>query len=247
MSKSLRSLAVKLPLLAGSLVVTAVAAQSPLVVFRGLDHARVGNASLTLDSREDALLVRTRDPRGVDGVRVALGREATSWTARMRPSLATGLPFNLTLGAIADGQPISHAFLRQNGDLLEVSAHFTGATPSTYSAQVYNNGRLVGAQGGLSARARVGFAVDICTAVPDFCEWVPGFFTTAMSECVWRIGSATGVDTEMVMPDGAVLTGDELRLVEEVDPAGHYPYLTFSAITIQTNAPTLTLFSETVR
>jgi hypothetical protein len=248
MSISLRSPAVRLSALAVGLALTAgAAAQTFSVTFRGLVHSRLGAASLDLDPRADTLLVRTRDPHGTDGVHVNLGRGATSWTARLRPALRPDLPFGLTLGAIADGQVISRAFVRETAEALEVSAQFTGATTSTYSAQVYNNGRMVGAVGGLSARARIGMPVDICEAVPDFCEWVPVFQNTLSGECMWRIGSASGVDADFVLPGGARLSGDELRLVEEVDPAGHYPYLTFSAITIQTNAPALTLYSETAR
>jgi hypothetical protein len=248
MSISLRSPSARLAALALGLVVTAgIGAQTFSVTFRDLAHAGMGAATLALDPREDTLVVRTVDPRGTDGVRVDLGRGVTSWSARLRPTLSRDVPFNLTLGAIADGQVISRAFVRETADALEVSAQFTGGTTSTYSAQVYNNGRMVGAVGGLTARARIGLPVDICEAVPEFCEWGPVFQNTVFSECMWRIGSASGVDAEFVLPGGAQLRGDELRLVEEVDPAGHYPYLSFSAITIQTSAPTLTLYSESAR
>lgn len=42
------------------------------------------------------------------------------------------------------------------------------------------------------------------------------------------------------------MTGNELRLVEEVAVAGHYPYLTFDAMVMQSNAD-LTVLSESVR
>jgi hypothetical protein len=248
MSISLRSPFVRLSALALGVAVTAgVAAQTFSVTFRDLAHVRLGGATLALDAREDALVVRTADPRGTDGVRVDLGRGVTSWSARVRPTLSPDQPFSLTLGAIADGQVISRAFVRQTADALEVSAQFTGGTTSTYSAQVYDNGRMVGAVGGLSARARIGLPIDICQAVPEFCEWGPVFQNTLFGECMWRIGSASGVDAEFALPGGSRIRGDELRLVEEVDPAGHYPYLSFSAITIQTSAPVLTVYSETVR
>jgi hypothetical protein len=43
------------------------------------------------------------------------------------------------------------------------------------------------------------------------------------------------------------VTGTEVRLLEEVNPAGHYPYLSFDGLTLQTNARALTIFAESAR
>jgi hypothetical protein len=49
------------------------------------------------------------------------------------------------------------------------------------------------------------------------------------------------------LPNGTTVTGNELRLVEEVRPAGHYPYLGFDTMTMQSDARSFELLSESVR
>ena len=62
--------------------------------------------------------------------------------------------------------------------------------------------------------------------------------------CVWEW--IFGEKLAVRLPNGTVVTGNELRLVEEVRPAAHYLYETFNEIQIHSNAD-LTLLAETVR
>ena len=49
------------------------------------------------------------------------------------------------------------------------------------------------------------------------------------------------------LPNGAIVTGNELRLVEEVRPASHYPYLGFDTMMMRSDAPSFAILSESLR
>lgn len=224
----------------------AASAQSSSVVFQGLEHRAVGGATLQLDAGRDTLDVSTFDPAGGDGVAVTKG-EATSWTARLRA--AGSPPANLSWHAVADGRRISTASMRQVGDRFEVGALFTGATTANYTAAVYRDGRLVGAVGSVPSTAHIIVPESFCEVFGSIgfiaCDFVSNFHNSANGECEWRFAWRREVTVRL--PNGAKLAGNELRLVEEVRPAGHYPYLSFDAMVMQTTARSLTLLSESVR
>jgi hypothetical protein len=234
-------------LLAGSAIITgtSASAQSSTVVFEGLPHTAVGGATLRLD-HDGALDVSTLDPAGGSGVAVSLG-DATSWTAAFGALAYRTVPLNLSWAAVADGRRISTAAMRQTGKGFEISASFTGGTQPTYSAQVYNDGRLIGAIGGLPPTAQINLAgFTFCETLSELCRLAIEFENDASSRCGWAIGTGAQKGT-FSLPNGVSLTGNELRLIEEVRPAGHYPYLTFDGMVMQGNAYQLSLFSETVR
>ena len=232
---------------AGVVIATVSAnAQSSTIVFQGLAHTAVGSAVLRLDKVRGALTVATFDPSGEDGVAVAL-REATSWSGRLEATGADTLPLNMSWHAVADSQPISSASMRRVGKAFEFSAVFTGATSPTHSAYVYNDGRPVASLGGLPPTAHIVVPESFCR-VPEFvavlnCRMVSRF-RNVDSVCMWEW--FFGDKLAFRLPNGTVVTGNELRLVEEVHPAGQYPYETFHGIQMQSNAD-LTLLSETVR
>jgi hypothetical protein len=215
-------------------------------VFAKLTHTPIGSAVLRLDASRNALEVLPLDPEGGDGVRVALP-ETKSWTARMSASDAPGAPLVVSWGAIADGRRISSASLQQTGSQFALRAAFTGGIKPTYSAQVYTNGLLVGSQGGVPSAGQIWIPLSWCSLFPDLfdCGFTSEFHNSANSQCEWRFVFGTTIPIRL--PNGVVVPGNELRLVEEVKPAGHYPYLTFDAITMRSNSRVLTLFSETVR
>ena len=235
-------------LLAGSAIITgtSASAQSPTLVFESLPHTAVGGATLRLDRAREALDVSTLNPAGGSGVAVALG-DAASWTAGFGAIAYPTVPLNLSWAAVADGQRISTAAMRQTSKGFEISASFTGGTRPTYSAQVYNDGQLVGAIGGLPPTARINLAgFTFCDTLSELCRLTIEFANDASHRCGWLVGTGPHTGT-FRLPNGVSLTGNELRLVEEVRPAGHYPYLTFDGIVMQSNAYQLALFSETVR
>ena len=234
-------------IVAGLMIFTVcTTAQSSTVLFQGLAHTAVGGAVLRLDQAGEALTVATFDPSGADGVAVAL-RKANSWTARMEATGDASLALGLSWHAIADSQRISSASMRRVGKTFEISAVFTGATRPTYAAYVYNDGHLVGSLGGLEPTAHVVVPEGFCR-VPEFaailnCRLASRFHNVDAA-CAWEW--IFGEKLAVRLPNGTVVTGNELRLVEEVRPASHYLYETFDRIQIQSNAD-LTLLAETVR
>lgn len=245
MSKSFHLIAVLPRVVAVLMAGAALAhAQSSSVVFQGLPHTAVGYARLQPDPTRGVLDVIGMRPAGTDGVSVKK-EGATSWTARVEVP-TVGPPLNLTWSALADGRRIGSGLLRQNGDSLEMSGVFTGATTApTFAAQVYNNGKLVGAIGSLPPAVHFDVLLDFCRAVPEFCVFTTEFHTLFDGACMVKIVGSRAVPIRL--PNGTVATGNELRLVEEVRPAGHYPYLGFDTMTMRSDAPSFTILSESLR
>jgi hypothetical protein len=224
----------------------AASAQSSPVVFQGLVHTAVGDATLAIDSA-GALRVRTSDPWGGDGFAVDLGGRATSWSATYAlRGKAPALPA-LTLTAIADGERISNGFLRPGGDHFTLSARFTGSTAPTYSALVYNGGRLVGSLGSLPPSAAILIPREWCEifSLIFSCNLTSNFHNNPNGGCQWDFDLGRVVAVEL--PNGVRVKGDEIRLVEEVNPSGHYPYVDFDAMVLQTSADEAIVRTETVR
>jgi hypothetical protein len=224
---------------------TAALAQSSPIVFQGLPHTAVGAATLRLDTARQALEVSGLGPDAADGVAVRR-EDATSWTAHVSAPIVSGIPLQVSWSAIADGRRIGSGLLQQRGARFEMSGVFTGATlKPTFSAQVYQDGLLVGSLGSLPPTAHVVVPIDICRLVPEFCEFTTEFHTLFDGACMVKIVGSRAVP--ILLPNGAVMTGNEVRLVEEVRPGGHYPYLGFDTLVMRSDAPSFDILSETLR
>ena len=225
---------------------TGAAAQTTApVIYQGIPHTAIGTAVLQPDSERNTLDVRTSDPNGGDGVAMRLRASTTDWTAHVGTENG-GLPLVMTLNAIADGQRISTSVLREVDDRIVLGAQFTGGTRSSFAALVYNKGTLVASLGGLPPTAQVHFPSQLpCEFLENGCSFFARFRNTVYGECEWVF--VFGGAGRITLPNGQQVTGDEVRLVEEVRPAGHYPYLSFDGVTLQTNARVLTLFAESAR
>jgi hypothetical protein len=235
--------ALVIPVVAGLLIGT-VSADAQSVVYQGFTHRPVGAATLRVDTSRNVLEVGALGPTGEDGVAVKT-TAATSWTTRVRTPVVNGLPLRLSWHAIADGRRIGSGLMRQTGDQFEVSAVFTGATTTpTFSAQVYYDGRLVGAVGGQSGGGAT-VPADLCRKVPEFCEITAEFHTLLDGACMIKIVGSKAVPIRL--PNGAIVTGNELRLIEEVRPGSHYPYLGFDTMTMLSDARAFEIVSETLR
>jgi hypothetical protein len=223
---------------------TAAGAQTP-VVFQGLPHTPVGSAALRIDPAQPALEVRNLGAAGEAGVAVGL-KNASLWTSRFDFGVQPSLPLVQSWTAMSDGEAISTSVMRQSGNAFQVSAAFTGSTRPTYSAQVYNNGRLVGVAGGIPSGPYVEIPIAWCvfTLIWD-CSGNGGFYNGLNGECEWRF--TFGTDVPMLLPNGTRVRGNELRLVEEVHPAGHYPYLAFDGIVMRSNAYSFSILAESAR
>jgi hypothetical protein len=244
MSRSFHVIVAVVPVVAGLLIGTGPAsAQS--VVYQGFMHTPVGAAMLRVDPSRNVLEVSALGPAGEDGVAVKTAKTATSWTAAVRTPVANGLPIRLSWHAIADGRRIGSGLMRQTGNQFEVSAVFTGATTRpTFSAQVYNNGRLVGAVGGQSSGGAT-VPADLCRSVPEFCDLTGEFHTLPDGACMIKIVGPRAVPIRL--PNGTILTGNELRLVEEVRPGSHYPYEGFDTMSMLSDARAFEIVAETLR
>jgi hypothetical protein len=87
--------------------------------------------------------------------------------------------------------------------------------------------------------------LDFCRAVPEFCVFTTEFHTLFDGACMVKIVGSRAVPIRL--PNGTLAVGNELRLVEEVRPAGHYPYLGFDTMTMQSDAPSFAILSESLR
>jgi hypothetical protein len=250
MRKPIQFVRVSMLVMAGVVLAAGVAAGRAGVTFQGFAHTAVGGAVLRIDTATSTLGVATFDPAGGDGVAVGLPQNTTSWTSRLEFGPERGAPMKLTFDAIADSRRISTASMTRTGDALDLTAVFTGGTRPTYTAAVYQDGKLVGALGSLPPTAHVYVPPHPCDT-PEFrpffnCDLylAAKFRNTANGECVWEFSLDRPVPVRL--PNGAVLTGNEVRLVEEVTGPGSYPYPSFNGMVVRTNAD-LTVYSETVR
>lgn len=225
-------------------VAAAPAAAADCVVFEGLKHCALGTADLDLVNEGAALRVSTFDPNGGDGVAVDLGGKATKWNAVYNWSSAPG--DSLVSKAISNGFVVSRSVIAETSKNFQITAEFTGGSSSgTHSAFVYRDGRLVGSVGGLNRFPPVILEpIDFCDLHPQspLCDLEGGFRNTSLGECEWLY--RTSGDRTFVLPDGQRLVGDELRLLEELDPSGHYPYTSFDSMELTTSGDGLRIRAE---
>lgn len=234
--------------LAVSIVAAAPAAAAECVTFEGLQHCALGTADLTLVDQGAALQVKTADPNGGDGVAIDLGGEASFWSAVYNWPSATG--DSLVSSAVSNGLIVSQSVVVETSRDFRIAASFTGgSSSSTYSAFVYQDGKLVGGVGGLTGSGPIVLEpIDFCDLHPNApgCDGTIIFGNLAEGACVW--GYRFNVDRGFRLPDGQELVGDELRLVEELDPEeGFYPYLRFDSMELTTSGEGLRIKAESVQ
>lgn len=238
-----------LTLLAG----LAVPAQAQdCVPYLGIDHCPVGLATLTAEA--DGLRVSGVGPDGQDGVASHFD-PTTFWNARLE--LPAGPDTNQTthLSAISAGEVTSELQITPEDGRLRLEATFTGdSETSTYSVLIYDDAILQGSLGGFSGEPRdnelsgkASGANRLTTRValyvdgiymgqirdPFWWPWI-SFGINFNGGCVW--GMQVADDTTFDLPDGNQVVGDEVRFVEDVGGASHYPYLSFEAIETRSTA-----------
>lgn len=227
---------------------TAGAQPAATVTFEGRPHTAIGTASLRLDAARNALVTDTASAG--DGVAVRLDPRTTSFTAHHVARGIPGRPLDLTWTAVAEGRPISGARLMQKGERFALTANFTGAigAASTYAIHVYDNGRLVTALGNVPPTAHILIPISWCQFTEFFdCGFVSNFHNTADQQCGWMFRFPSNAAMAIELPNGTRVAGTQIVLLEEVRPAGQYPYLSFDGLLMQTTAESLTLLSESVR
>jgi hypothetical protein len=211
---------------AALLIISSPASGDSCATFSNLEHCPLGDASLAVSG--EALEVSGVGTEGEDGVAITLP-DSVAWHAGLRFADGNSSP-RVTLGAEAGGDEISTAEIVAADGGLQLSATFTGADgPGTYSILIYRDGTLVGSEGGISiGHARLVKSTGGLVIV-DICD----FLRLASGACVWEMGF--GQPVRLSLSDGTEVEGDEVHLVEEVDGAGHYPYVTFDGITLRSS------------
>lgn len=246
---------------------TGAAAAQGCVPFKDIDHCPVGGALLGMAPDGSGLEVSYLGQEGNDGVSSRFAG-ATQWDARIEFTNPSTEPSSVTLTARANGEATSRATVRpvEGGYLMQ--AAFTGASgASTYSALIYNDGVLQGAVGGIRSAGSGGQGAPSVAAPPAFQSttaqvavyvdgmywgeldldrnwwwWGFGFGIMSNGGCTWGIQMAAA--REIALPDGNIVEGDEIRLIEEVRGGGHYPYVTFDSIQVTSSVESFKVTSE---
>lgn len=217
------------------------AAQGGCVPFNGIQHCPVGAAQLSLSSDGSALIASGLGPGGGDGVTSAFS-QARFWQANT--SLESAASEDTTvLSSISNSVTTSTATLQHSGDLLELSATFTGdASDSSYSVIALNGGAFAGGIGGISSG---GIGATVQGDGRRTRRLADGFEVIIPSgACRWDFILVNPMP--VTFPDGSTVLADQIQLLEEVDGPGHYPYTGFDAIVTQSTANAIMISDETV-
>ncbi|NMO15151.1 hypothetical protein HPC49_05840 [Pyxidicoccus fallax] len=120
------------------------------VTFSGLKHCAVGGAKLEVQSKE--LNVHATSTSGTDGV--AIDTEGFSaWSAGVSCEPSGQAEDTTVLTHVADGKVVATATVASRVDGQTITASFVDAdgNPTTYSALLYSQGRLVASVKGLAS------------------------------------------------------------------------------------------------
>lgn len=210
------------------------------VDFQGISNCGLGAAALT-PTRDGLLDVTGLRTAGRDGVAFQLP-DVTSFdvTGTRQHSDAA----SLITRAVSDGKVTSTMTVRNTSDGFTISGTFTGNSNATYNAELYSRGERVGTVAGIksgdglhaawidTARARPRITIRIRIGFVVITISFAHAFTEAPTEgaCVWDYGLPEDTQATTKLADGTPVTFDRVRLVENVDPAGSYPYLSFDRI-----------------
>lgn len=234
------------------------------VRLKALNHCGIGAAHLSLTG--EGVLVENGSYTGEDGVAIHTG-PISGWSAAA--FVETDAPESKTvLSSVSEGTVTSATVIDQRGESIAFGASFTSAGSKTYAASVYSEGRFIGIQSGISlgflgpvtypslsyrwspSCRPIGQTYMQCRNVChrygscDYCS-IPcrnGFNRTAYGAAEWRFALAY---SNVKLPDGRVLQGDELVLTEELDNPGTAAPVC-DEIRLQTTAKATTLFESFV-
>ena len=160
------------------------------VVYSGLLHSTLGNASLTLLANDSELVVGNLGSSGQDGVTVALPPNGR-WDAQWLPldagvTLPAGAFLQSTVIGSLDGttdQPIGVVTAKKLAtEGYGLTADFASLGSKTFSADVYNGSQLVGHAAGLGGN------IGVSSIMPkDIHLWC----CPLGGELTWRGGGST--------------------------------------------------------
>lgn len=218
--------------------------------FAGNVHCSLGNAQLSRTA-DGALHIGPLGTSGGDGVAIHLPG-ASSFTADGQISPAS---VGLHARALSAGAVVSTTSVQRtsNGGYA-LTASFTGSgTDSTYNANLYQQGALVGVIRDVRGNVPIPLAYHNCHPQhPNYPNCFPvvrhtGFKNTrtaaALGACVWDY---TGAQVKVTLPTGGSVIADRVELVENVDSSGGYPYLNFDRLDYLVAGGSMVIKSEVV-
>lgn len=224
---------------------------SGCVDFGGFTNCPLGDARLLPSEDGTTLDVTSLRTAGEDGVSFLLPEVTDFEVTGSRPPSSSS---TMISRAISDGDVTSTMTVRDTDDGFTVSGTFTGNDASTYNAELYRAGELVGtvaglASGGEGLRARwlqrpiiiwviqIGFHIYIFIFGAQQAEATEG-------ACIWDLALPKNQQASTTLADGTEVTFDHVRLVENVEPSGSYPYLTFDRIDYTSDDGTFRISNE---
>lgn len=232
--------------------------------FGGLQNCALGAATVTPSRDGAAMDVANLRTAGQDGIATFLPATRTfSMVGR-----STSDPKTTELSrAIDQGEVISTMTAQHNAAGLGLTGTFTGNADATYNANLYKDGQLVGtipglksgAQGlqvypGPKAQGRI-IIIIIFWGFGNIDIWIFNTLTGEKTQaaapvagaCVWKVDLAQDADPHVTLLDGTSVAVDHVEMVENVNAAGSYPYMSFDRIDYSSNAGALHVTGEAAK
>lgn len=214
------------------------------VNFEGIDHCPIGNAALSLSADGSRLIANNLGANGNDGVSSHF-QNVTRWEADLRiPNAGEGNSVRFT--AISQGQMTSRAQLDLTSSGLEIQSLFTGAVGGGSYRVVTDDGSGAPLASNLTSSSTL-----VLTRIPNPFPipwpepWPPIIIfgiRAVDGGCFWRLDFDAPVTVSV---DGVDTVATSITLIENVNPASHYPYAKFTAMGIQSDGAAIVIGDET--
>jgi hypothetical protein len=218
-------------------------ASAKCVDFDGLRHCAVGGATLEL-TKQSSLIVHNAGGDIKAGLSIDVP-DVRAWHGHTSIDFAGGANDVFKADSISDGVVTSRAQIKRNGQRFQFTAAFTGSVENrAYRVDVLLNG----AQQGVAENVPSGLDGGAATtgAYIEYDMDVFDFIVQPNGACQWDMHFSTAGGHPITLPNGLVVMGDEIRMTEQVKPAGAYPYTTFDGLVFQGNFRALDFASEFV-
>lgn len=197
-------------LVSAALLSVAGLARAQSLVFEGLLHHPLGDATLEINSRNQ-LVVGNIGTRGGDGVSVELGR-ADSFdmdVSPFPPGLPAGASFEFfARGSVADVPNLLVSQLRatRSSTLLRFEAVFPAFGTPPKTVEVYFEGFLVASVSGVSV-------AQVATVPPDAWPTKYGVRRHLLPHSRHTFVTEFAGPTPITLPGGMIASGDEFRVI----------------------------------
>ena len=232
-----------------SIFVSNATAAGKCVNYSNILHCAVGEATLGLNASKTALNVSNPSKDVDSGVSIETPN-STEWDSDVTIPLLEKDTI-VKLASVSQGIATSLAEIKYTNRGVVFGAYFTASlTNRTYRVDVYRDGIHQGAMlhipVGISGGGVQTYPALALTGNP-FYDFLNKFIVLPSGACEWIYVFKDSADYEIHLKDGQILLGDEIRLTEEVDPSGAYPYTSFDRIVMLGNFPQLKILSASTK